>query len=192
MTDSRRSDSGHTRDGRQNNSPPIEQPLVLSGFHQCFWSSTQKDGLEYNSHSNCRAFFERSKIVSDNFAVIDEAHCVSEWEHDFRPAHLNLSNNLRRLGADRDAHPPPLPALTGTASRAVLRDMLADLGVDRNRSHALIRPESFDRAELSFEIVHTSPTEYPQAARRGVLSSLPGKFGFPPDLLVSLLNCEHA
>ena len=78
--------------------------------------------------------------------------CLSlEWGHDFRLAYLNLSNNLRRLGADRDGHPPPLLALTGTASRAVLRDMLADLGIDRNRSDALIRPESFDRAELSFE-----------------------------------------
>ena len=48
-----------------------------------------------------------------------------------------------------------------------------------NRSDALIRPESFDRAELSFEIVCTSPTEYPQAALRGVLNSLPGKFGLP-------------
>ena len=123
-----------------------------------------------------RALSETSLV---NLAVIDEAHCVSEWGHDFRPAYLNLSNNLRRLGADRGAHPPPLLALTGTASRAVLRDMLADLGIDRNRSDALIRPESFDRAELSFEIVHTSPTEYPQAALRGVLNSLPGKFGFP-------------
>ena len=89
-----------------------------------------------------RALSETSLV---NLAVIDEAHCVSEWGHDFRPAYLNLSNNLRRLGADRDAHPPPLLALTGTASRAVLRDMLADLGIDRNRSDALIRPESFDR-----------------------------------------------
>ena len=55
-----------------------------------------------------------------NLAVVDEAHCVSEWGHDFRPAYLNLANNLRRLGADREFRPPPLLALTGTASRAVL------------------------------------------------------------------------
>ena len=123
-----------------------------------------------------RALSETSLV---NLAVIDEAHCVSEWGHDFRPAYLNLSNNLRRLGADRDALPPPLLALTGTASRAVLRDMLADLGIDRDRSDALIRPESFDRAELGFEIVRTSPAEYPEAALRGVFNSLPGNFGLP-------------
>ena len=114
-----------------------------------------------------------------NLAVIDEAHCVSEWGHDFRPAYLNLANNLRRLGADRESSPPPLLALTGTASRAVLRDMLADLDIDRNRSDALIRPDSFDRSEIRFEIVRTSPVEDPSAALRGVLNALPGKFGLP-------------
>ena len=123
-----------------------------------------------------RALVECSYV---NLAVIDEAHCVSEWGHDFRPAYLNLANNLRRLGAGRDGSPPPLLALTGTASRAVLRDMLTDLGIDRNRSDALIRPVSFDRPELRFEIVRTLPMEDPRAALRGVLNALPGKFRLP-------------
>ncbi len=114
-----------------------------------------------------------------NLSVIDEAHCVSEWGHDFRPAYLNLGNNLRRLGADRENISPPLLALTGTASRAVLRDMLTDLGIDKGRSDALVRPESFDRPEIRFEIVRTSPREDPQAALRGVLNALPGKFRLP-------------
>ena len=126
--------------------------------------------------SALRALVDSSLV---NLAVIDEAHCVSEWGHDFRPAYLNLGHNLRHLGADRDDRPPPLLALTGTASRAVLRDMLADLGIDKGRSDALIRPASFDRPEIRFEIVRTSPTIDPQAALRGVLNALPGKFGLP-------------
>ena len=126
--------------------------------------------------SALRALVESSLV---NLAVIDEAHCVSEWGHDFRPAYLNLGNNLRRLSADGDNRAPPLLALTGTASRAVLRDMLADLGIDKGRSDALIRPVSFDRPEIGFEIVRTSPTVEPQAALRGVLNALPGKFGLP-------------
>ena len=114
-----------------------------------------------------------------NLAVIDEAHCVSEWGHDFRPAYLNLADNLRRLCRDRESRPPPLLALTGTASRAVLRDMLIDLGIDRGRPETLIRPESFDRPEIRFEIVRTSPREDPEAALRGVINALPGKFGLP-------------
>ena len=114
-----------------------------------------------------------------NLAVIDEAHCVSEWGHDFRPAYLHLGNNLRRFGTDDTGTPPPLLALTGTASRAVLRDMLIDLSIDRNRSDALIRPESFDRSELRFEVVRTAPPQDPKASLRGVLNSMPAKFGLP-------------
>lgn len=123
-----------------------------------------------------RALAESSLV---NLAVIDEAHCVSEWGHDFRPAYLNLASNLRRFGADRDDRPPPLLALTGTASRAVLRDVLAELGIDRNRSDALIRPSSFDRPELGFDVVRTSPEQDEHAALRGVLNALPSKFGLP-------------
>lgn len=58
-----------------------------------------------------------------NLAVIDEAHCVSEWGHDFRPSYLHLADNLREFCKDLEGNPPPLLALTGTASRAVLRPL---------------------------------------------------------------------
>ena len=126
--------------------------------------------------STLRALTELTVV---NLAVIDEAHCVSEWGHDFRPAYLHLGNNLRLFGTTHVGKPPPILALTGTASRAVLRDMLIDLGIDRNRSDALIRPESFDRSELNFEVARTRPPEDPNASLRGVLNSLPTKFGLP-------------
>ena len=116
-----------------------------------------------------------------NLAVIDEAHCVSEWGHQFRPAYLHLGKNLRELAqGDTDGGPPPILALTGTASRAVLRDMLTDLKIDRGRSDALLRPTSFDRPELRHRIVRTSPRENPTAALQGVMQTLPGEFGLPP------------
>lgn len=120
-----------------------------------------------------------AEVALVNLAVIDEAHCVSEWGHDFRPAYLHLADNLRRFGEDDEGAPPPLLALTGTASRAVLRDMLADLGIDKNRSDSLIRPESFDRSELTFEVVRTTPPEDPKAKLRGVMNSIPRRFGLP-------------
>ncbi len=114
-----------------------------------------------------------------NLAVIDEAHCVSEWGHDFRPAYLNLGTNIRNLCEDSAGKPPPLLALTGTASRAVLRDLLADLNFDRNRSDSLIRPNSFNRPELEFGIVLNRPPNDPNDALRSVLNGLPSKFNFP-------------
>ncbi|MEI7614296.1 MAG: DEAD/DEAH box helicase [Betaproteobacteria bacterium] len=112
---------------------------------------------------------------SVNLAVIDEAHCVSEWGHDFRTAYLNLGRNLRsHCKADEDISPPIL-ALTGTASRAVLRDMLADLEIDPSDSDAVIRPTSFNRKELTFEIRRVRPDER-MAALRGALNRLPDIF----------------
>lgn len=116
-----------------------------------------------------------TEATSVNLAVIDEAHCVSEWGHDFRPAYLHLGDNLRLFCGD-----PPLLALTGTASRAVLRDVRTDLNIDLNRTDALIRPQSFDRPELSFEVVRTRPPDDPHDSLRDVMNSLPDKFDCLP------------
>ena len=115
---------------------------------------------------------------SINLAVIDEAHCVSEWGHDFRPSYLSLANSLRTLpSSDNDAG-PPLLGLTGTASRAVLRDMINDLEIDANRSDSLIRPESFDRKEIKFKVIRTFPDDA-AAQLKKELRRLPVEYGLP-------------
>ena len=114
-----------------------------------------------------------------NSAVIDEAHCVSEWGHDFRPAYLNLARNLREFCKDKWGAPPALFALTGTASRAVLRDMLVDLGVDPDNSNAIVRPTGFDRKELEFDLITCKPKEVIPTLE-GVLASLPKRFRISP------------
>ena len=119
-----------------------------------------------------------SQTTTVNMAVIDEAHCVSEWGHDFRPSYLHLSRNLRQFCRDSNGDPPPLLALTGTASRAVLRDMLADLQVSTDNDKALIKPQSFDRKELNYEIKRVSPGAE-SASLRGIINSLPNDFGYP-------------
>ncbi len=105
--------------------------------------------------------------------VIDEAHCVSEWGHDFRPSYLNLA----RTGRDycgTDGCPPPIMALTGTASRLVLKDVQRELGI--TDYDAIITPKSFDRPELRFRVVRC-PSEEKRLKLRGVLESLPRQFG---------------
>ena len=82
-------------------------------------------------------------------AVIDEAHCVSEWGHDFRTSYLHLADNLRR-NLDQARQSPALAAFTGTASYDVLADMRKELRIQDTAAE--IRPDSFDRKELSYEV----------------------------------------
>jgi ATP-dependent DNA helicase RecQ len=73
------------------------------------------------------AFLETLAATTIDFVVIDEAHCISEWGHDFRPAYLGLQGALRRLGD------PPVLALTATATPEVVEDILRQLGRPRMR-----------------------------------------------------------
>ena len=114
-----------------------------------------------------------------NLVVVDEAHCVSEWGHDFRPAYLNLGVVLRDTGRDATGNPPPLLALTGTASYAVLQDVLFELGISRQSENAVIQPRSFDREELRYNITRVEP-RVARAALTGCILGLPAKFGESP------------
>ncbi len=80
-----------------------------------------------------------------SLAAVDEAHCISEWGHDFRPAYLQIGERLRDLGA------PPVMALTATATENVRKDILRFLSL---RDPAVIIG-SPHRANLAFEVLHT-------------------------------------
>src|SRR5215217_4185970 len=62
-----------------------------------------------------------------NFVVIDEAHCISEWGHDFRPAYLSLGAAVKTLGS------PPVLALTATATPEVVADIEKQLDIGKLR-----------------------------------------------------------
>jgi ATP-dependent DNA helicase RecQ len=78
--------------------------------------------------------------------AIDEAHCLSEWGHDFRPDYLRLADVRARLGS------PPTLALTATATPRVARDIVQALGL---RDPVMART-GFDRPNLFFEVVHVA------------------------------------
>jgi ATP-dependent DNA helicase RecQ len=121
-----------------------------------------------------------SEVNFINIAVIDEAHCVSEWGHNFRFSYLNLTENLRKYGSSSDNSKPSILALTGTASRAVLRELLTELGIKKDNSESLIRPLNFDRKELKFKISKSNKGGEQSAIIRGLLNALPSNFNMPP------------
>ena len=118
----------------------------------------------------------RSNPVS--LIVVDEAHCVSEWGHDFRTAYLNFGRTAREVCDPSGSGAPPVLALTGTASRAVLSDVLFQLGVG-DTPDSIISPASFDRSEISYEVVIIRP-ESSEATLKDVLRTLPTDFGEQP------------
>ncbi|RUT73293.1 DEAD/DEAH box helicase [Ancylomarina longa] len=85
-----------------------------------------------------------------SYCIIDEAHCVSEWGHDFRTSYLRLGDNARNYCKTNTGKDIPFFALTATASYDVLADIQRELKIlDDN---AIVRLEKLDRPELQFEI----------------------------------------
>lgn len=88
-----------------------------------------------------------------HFCVVDEAHCVSEWGHNFRTSYLRLGFNAKKHCGTQDSRPTML-GLTGTASYDVLLDAQTELGFNPADKDALIRPKSHERKELHFRVVN--------------------------------------
>ena len=82
------------------------------------------------------------KTVKISFYAIDEAHCISEWGHDFRPEYRNIRPTINKIG---DA---PVIALTATATDKVRTDIKRSLGITDAREFK----SSFNRPNLYYEI----------------------------------------
>ncbi|CAM3985344.1 MULTISPECIES: DNA helicase RecQ [Flavobacterium] len=82
------------------------------------------------------------KGVKLSFVAIDEAHCISEWGHDFRPEYRNLRNIIKQLGDI------PIIGLTATATPKVQEDILKNLDMPNANTFKA----SFNRANLYYEV----------------------------------------
>lgn len=82
------------------------------------------------------------KEIKISFYAVDEAHCISEWGHDFRPEYRRIRNIIEEIGIS------PIIALTATATPKVQSDILKNLGM----SDATVFKSSFNRPNLYYEI----------------------------------------
>ncbi len=102
----------------------------------------------YTSPERCQSdlFIERFKLMNVGLLVVDEAHCISEWGHDFRPSFMHIK--------DLRVHKPHVPvlALTATATERVKKDIIQYLELKKVRIHEA----SFVRENLHYQVRKTS------------------------------------
>ena len=96
----------------------------------------------FNSPRFCRALED----VEIGLLAIDEAHCISQWGHDFRPAYRRLAEVRSRFGD------PQTVALTATATEFVQGDIVDQLEIDADN----VLVTGFERPNLYFEVYHAS------------------------------------
>ena len=91
-------------------------------------------------------FVQTLATIGVDLFVVDEAHCLSEWGHDFRPAFLGLGAAIKAVGA------PPVLALTATATEQVIDDVVRQLGLE---DPAIVNLGIY-RENLRFAVDHTA------------------------------------
>ncbi len=118
-----------------------------------------------------RRFLDALAATNVSRLAVDEAHCLSEWGHDFRPDYRRLADVRERLGS------PPTIALTATATPRVAKDIVAALGLRDPATPST----GFDRANLFFEVIRVAG----EAGKTKVLASLLRE----PDRLPAVVYC---
>jgi ATP-dependent DNA helicase RecQ len=149
----------------------VEMGLAASALNSTLTVAEESDHLERIADERAEfvlvtperlvtaEFREMLAALTVDLIVVDEAHCVSQWGHDFRPAYLEIKDAIQSLGSRR----PPVLALTATAPEQTLASIVSELG--------MTRPEIVNtgvyRANLHYEVVRTvnEPQKREQLAR---------------------------
>lgn len=89
-------------------------------------------------------FMSFLKSIHISFIAVDEAHCISEWGHDFRPAYTSITNIFKELGRK-----PPIIALTATATPEVQEDIIQQLDLN----FPFVHVGGFFRKNLHYQVI---------------------------------------
>jgi ATP-dependent DNA helicase RecQ len=107
---------------------------------------------------------ERLRAVGVSLLAVDEAHCISEWGHDFRPAYLRVAQLREKLGW------PPAVALTATATPQVREDIARQLRLENGETIIT----GFDRTNLRYHVIATKSDADKDGALRDILDEHAG------------------
>lgn len=93
-------------------------------------------------------FLARAERLHVALLAVDEAHCISEWGHDFRPAYRQIAE-IRPLLPDADGRPTPVLAVTATATPSVRSDIIEQLALH----DPLVVVRGFDRPNITWSVL---------------------------------------
>ena len=139
----------------------VEMGLAASALNSTLTVSEESDHLERIADERAEfvlvtperlvtpEFREMLAALTVDLIVVDEAHCVSQWGHDFRPAYLEIKDAIQSLG-NRGRRPPVL-ALTATAPEQTLASIVSELGMNKPQ----IVNTGIYRPNLQYEVVRT-------------------------------------
>jgi ATP-dependent DNA helicase RecQ len=96
--------------------------------------------------------------------VVDEAHCISQWGHDFRPAYAQLRHVIEQLGQ------PPVLALTATAPPELLQEIREKLGIENAR----VIQTGIERENLQLEVMRTVNRQEKEQRALEIINETPG------------------
>jgi ATP-dependent DNA helicase RecQ len=111
---------------------------VINGDYKLVYIAPERLANEY--------FLRILEQLNVSFLAVDEAHCISEWGHDFRPAYLNIAKALQSVNI------PNVVALTATATPEVQQDIITALGME----NTAVFVKGFDRANLIYNTENIS------------------------------------
>ncbi|MFZ5643701.1 MAG: DNA helicase RecQ [Bacillota bacterium] len=109
-----------------------------------------------------RGYLSRLNV---SLVAVDEAHCISQWGHDFRPSYLSIAGFVEGFAVR-----PPVAAFTATATAEVIQDIIRHLALQ----NPLVHVSGFDRPNLSYEVVRGENKKNFLTAFLGRSKGLPG------------------
>jgi ATP-dependent DNA helicase RecQ len=146
----------------------VVNSLQHAGERDEAFDSLDRDKLEFLLLSpeqlTNQETLERVKAAGPSLFVVDEAHCISEWGHSFRPDYLRLGNVIEALGR------PVTLALTATASPEVQAEIIQRLGLREPR----VVVTGFDRPNIHLSVRGLTGESLKKRSLCELLSELPG------------------
>ena len=108
------------------------------------------------------------KLANISFVAVDEAHCISEWGHDFRPEYRRIRTMIEGIGSHI-----PIIALTATATPKVRQDIVKNLNMSGEKTFI----SSFNRNNLFYEVLPKGKPEQTLKKIVQIIHSMPGDSG---------------